>query len=169
MPASEPIVHYKKDCDYRQTCSSSRNVDSEPIVHYKKDCDEEFAPRGVLRLELRTHRPLQEGLRPIRAGRLLTGNPSQNPSSTTRRIATYVQSATLGFACSQNPSSTTRRIATLCHFRTREVRNSQNPSSTTRRIATIFSPLVLHSRYLRTHRPLQEGLRLVVPPRNGEV
>ena len=36
---SEPIVHYKKDCDGSLACECAIGFGSEPIVHYKKDCD----------------------------------------------------------------------------------------------------------------------------------
>ncbi len=40
---------------------------SEPIVHYKKDCDLHLLIFAIHPLNLRTHRPLQEGLRLARA------------------------------------------------------------------------------------------------------
>ena len=134
---SEPIVHYKKDCDVaycpvkfflfhtQNPSSTTRRIAtsrggsaglwpacSEPIVHYKKDCDSVpdicYPPR-------------------CRA---------QNPSSTTRRIATPLRRDLLRSGQSQNPSSTTRRIATRWTVMLVIWKTAQNPSSTTRRIAT---------------------------------
>ena len=88
--SSEPIVHYKKDCDafVLEIFRNDRIRFSEPIVHYKKDCDDERKSPTPTRWVLRTHRPLQEGLRLRRSREIVFVKAAQNPSSTTRRIAT---------------------------------------------------------------------------------
>ncbi len=89
------------------------SLTSEPIVHYKKDCDDKKKPA--------TH----------------VVWAAQNPSSTTRRIATHGAKCHAPRRRPQNPSSTTRRIATvIANLLRNSPAISQNPSSTTRRIAT---------------------------------
>ncbi len=88
---SEPIVHYKKDCDKSEETEVSFALASEPIVHYKKDCDLALEEPENGDSPLRTHRPLQEGLRPLRPRGANIHARSQNPSSTTRRIATRIR------------------------------------------------------------------------------
>ena len=138
LAPSEPIVHYKKDCDTVVCRDSSRATSlrthrplqeglrlflylssihildlSEPIVHYKKDCDSSRKTWRTSGSSLRTHRPLQEGLRLSTVSRSRNDFKAQNPSSTTRRIATLAKCCLSAIKyLSQNPSSTTRRIAT---------------------------------------------------------
>ena len=182
---SEPIVHYKKDCDAYKTFRRSALAASEPIVHYKKDCDSYRGKGNIIRTPqnpssttrriatlapvigrllqslLRTHRPLQEGLRHLQGDpkiftfMLRTHRPLQEGLRRVERsglgpevvasepIVHYKKDCDRNISShvgrgseTQNPSSTTRRIATIYRQYIGNTLFAQNPSSTTRRIAT---------------------------------
>ncbi len=161
---SEPIFHHNKDCDpraYRPV--PGPNAHSEPIFHHNKDCDftntEEKKNTFAI---LRTHLPPQQGLRLVpEVPALAFQAPSEPIFHHNKDCDKGVGHQIWLSLTTQNPSSTTTRIATdtivfahdfinslRTHLPPQQglrlkadafdiiLKKTQNPSSTTTRIAT---------------------------------
>ena len=110
---------------------------------------------------VRDHRPLQQGLRRIDEEPTHLRCLRTRPSSTTTRIKTQCQEGTSCTNEGTRPSSTTTRIKTRLQCKMGalyHVRDHRPLQQGLRLLVT--KPLSLYLRMVRDHRPLQQGLRL---------
>ena len=119
---------------------------------------------GTSDVSVRDHLPQQQGLRRSFTAWYAVVRGSTRPSSTTTRIKTTERVAPSNrLYQSTRPSSTTTRIKTwtLCEEQTSP--QSTRPTSTTTRVKTRFGVTrVIVVESVRDHRPLQQGLRLLM-------
>ena len=135
-PTQNPSSTTRRIATKKKKSRSPTRGDSEPIVHYKKDCDRSSAGRCNLRARLRTHRPLQEGLRryyPV-CNCIYHGLRTHRPLQEGLRPLTYARGQ--------------RQKKLRTH---RPLQEGLRHSPATRGSSSFW--------ILRTHRPLQEGLR----------